>query len=341
MAAMRFTLYFVFFLSGFCALIYEVAWVRILAFALGNTAQATGCVLAVFMGGLALGALAAGRLADADKRQLLFKYGLVEIAIGVVALIVTRLIQGTPELYGSLCRQMPEGLVWLSALRLVLSGGLLLAPTVLMGATLPLLVSFCADRYAQPGEFFARLYGYNTFGAVVGSLTATFLGFAYPGISFTVFIAAAINIAIGAAACCLQLFKFKEGPEQVATSPLSNPPALFDLAAPANGSADQSSNGATPAPSADWFSEHRILCAIAALSGLTALSYEVLWTRLLRLLSWWLFSCLAWLWAVSSISALWRKSKWILPSNCAPLPACNTGARPHAWSVWLSYRLAY
>jgi predicted membrane-bound spermidine synthase len=299
MGAMQFTLYFVFFLSGFCALIYEVAWVRILAFALGNTAQATGCVLAVFMGGLALGALAAGRLADVDKRQLLLKYGLVEIGIGVVALLATRLIAGTPELYGSWCRQMADAIVWLSVLRFMVCAGLLLAPTVLMGATLPLLVSFCAGRYAKPGQFFARLYGYNTLGAVVGSLSATFLGFAYLGIGGTILIAAAINIAIGVAACCLQLVCFKEKPEQsqpviaadqqTVSEPgalgepgaLSAPAALSEPGKIATQGAGSGETGGVP-DNSGWASEHRILCAIAALSGLTALSYEVFWTRLLR-----------------------------------------------------------
>jgi len=64
-----------FFFSGFSALIFEVAWVRELSLALGNTAQATSTVLAVFLGGLSIGAFFGGRLADKLQRNLLASYG--------------------------------------------------------------------------------------------------------------------------------------------------------------------------------------------------------------------------------------------------------------------------
>jgi spermidine synthase len=249
---MRYWLYLAFFFSGFSALIYEVAWVRILGFALGNTAQATGCVLAVFMGGLALGAVAAGRIADRFSQRTLLAYGVIEIAIGLVSVVVTKVLQSGPAIFGSLYQQVGD--TWLPVLRLLFSGIQLLLPTILMGATLPVLVRFFSDKFAHAGEFFSRLYGLNTLGAVAGSLAATFLGFSYLGLSGTIYLACTINCVVGISAALL--------------SKRSVPSAEVRAA-----------EEETAAPLGNLW----LLCLIAGLSGFTALSYEVLWTRLLRL----------------------------------------------------------
>ena len=80
-------LFFVFFLSGISGLIYEVVWLRMLIKILGSTVYASSTVLAVFMGGLGLGGLWFGRLADRSRR-LLRVYALLEISIGVIALLI-------------------------------------------------------------------------------------------------------------------------------------------------------------------------------------------------------------------------------------------------------------
>src|SRR5512140_1277368 len=73
-----------FFLSGFTGLVYEVVWAKYLALLLGSTAYAQVGVLAVFMGGLALGSAVWGRAADRTRHALRL-YGFLEIGVGVSA----------------------------------------------------------------------------------------------------------------------------------------------------------------------------------------------------------------------------------------------------------------
>jgi spermidine synthase len=268
---MQRVIFLFFFLSGFSALIYEVAWVRILSLTLGNTAYATSTVLAVFMGGLALGAWLGGRLADRFRAGHLKLYGWLEIGVGLAAPIVTLIVSVMPSIYASLIHSLRPGDLSLTALRLAVSAFLLLLPCLFMGATLPAIIRY-VQTYSPPGELFSRLYGLNTLGAAAGSVSACFLGFTYIGIAATIFSAAAINLVIGVAAVLVQTRSVDH---------------LELGSVPAQGS-DREPSGSVPEPSADlqagvnrepgaW-----LLLALAFLTGFTALSYEVLWTRILR-----------------------------------------------------------
>lgn len=163
-----------FFWSGLSALVFEVTWLRQLSLTLGNTAQATSIVLAVFLGGLALGALLGGRTADRKMRHPLLVYGLLEIGIGILALIVSQCLLYSGQYYAWLFKQdlNEQGLMFL---RLGISTVLLLLPTTLMGATLPFLVSYLA-QFRQSSKMFSFLYGMNTLGAAAGSMLACFVG---------------------------------------------------------------------------------------------------------------------------------------------------------------------
>ena len=78
-----------YFLSGAAALLYEVAWMRLLTLTLGHTTAAVGSVLAAFMGGLAAGAWAAGGIATRlTPRRALRVYAVLEIAIAISALAI-------------------------------------------------------------------------------------------------------------------------------------------------------------------------------------------------------------------------------------------------------------
>jgi spermidine synthase len=81
-------IYFLFLFSGASALIYEVAWLRLLGLSFGSTTEAASCVISVFLGGLALGAFFGGRLADRLKDKHLAVYGLMEIGIGILAPLI-------------------------------------------------------------------------------------------------------------------------------------------------------------------------------------------------------------------------------------------------------------
>src|SRR5262245_31370672 len=134
-----------FLLSGFAALLYQTVWTRELAFVFGTSELAVAAVLAAYMGGLALGSAAAARIA-ARVRHPVRAYGWIELGIAVSALLVPAAIAAVEALYVALlggASELPDGAVGAGALlQLVGAGAVLLIPTALMGATLPLLAGW-------------------------------------------------------------------------------------------------------------------------------------------------------------------------------------------------------
>lgn len=190
--------------SGASALVLELVWTRQLTLLFGSTTLAISTVLAVFMGGLALGSSLAGRRADHLRRPL-YGYALVEAGIGVYALAVPLLLRGIAELSGVYDRAIAERPLPLALLRFAFAAALLLPPTTLMGTTLPLL----ARRFAGPGRgdsgtgsggVVGRLYALNTLGAVGGALLAGFVLLPGCGLARTNYAAAATDLLLAAAA---------------------------------------------------------------------------------------------------------------------------------------------
>ena len=130
-----------FFCSGATALIYEVVWSKYLALLFGSTIQAQTVVLAVFMGGLALGNKLFSRRADTARRPLAI-YGLIEIAIGVYALAFPGIHKIADALFSAAGSRLLEHSGWLLVLKGTLSVLLLGGPTILMGGTLPVLAAW-------------------------------------------------------------------------------------------------------------------------------------------------------------------------------------------------------
>ncbi|HXJ74702.1 MAG TPA: spermidine synthase, partial [Candidatus Dormibacteraeota bacterium] len=130
-----------FFCSGATALVYEVVWSKYLSQMFGSTIQAQTVVLAVFMGGLALGNRFFGGRSDA-LRQPLRAYGYIEAAIGLYAFFFPAIYNLADRIFVSLGSRVLEQSGLLLSLKAVLSVGLLLGPTLLMGGTLPLLAAW-------------------------------------------------------------------------------------------------------------------------------------------------------------------------------------------------------
>src|SRR4051794_11462168 len=127
-----------FVLSGAAGLIYEVLWARMLGLVFGATTLAVSTVLAAFMGGLALGSALAGKIATRIQKPF-STYGWMEIGIAIYALLVPFLFRWVDHIYVLIWQQLQPGYFAFSLWRLVLSGLVLLIPTTLMGATLPVL----------------------------------------------------------------------------------------------------------------------------------------------------------------------------------------------------------
>src|SRR5215203_6702880 len=128
-----------FFTSGSCALIYQVLWLRKLGLVFGVTVFAASTVWACFMFGLAVGSLLAGRFGDRLRRPLVW-FGLAEALIAVSALATPYSLDWLQDAYARVYPSLPPGVGAITLVRFLMALCVLVIPTVLMGATLPLVV---------------------------------------------------------------------------------------------------------------------------------------------------------------------------------------------------------
>jgi spermidine synthase len=250
-----FLLLLCFFLSGFAALLYETAWAREFAFVFGTSEFAVVSVLAAYMGGLAAGAAVAGRFVSRIRRPVLV-YGLLELGIAASALAVPWGIRAAMWLQRAIAGGQPappdEANVSGSLFYAACSFAILMIPTGLMGATLPLLARYAVRSENEIGQRVGLLYSINTVGAVVGAVATGFVILPALGLRMTVCVGAATNALVFAAAALLAY----------------RSPALPET---------------TPSESASSPRFHWILPLIA-LSGFASFTYEVIWIRLLGIL---------------------------------------------------------
>jgi spermidine synthase len=245
-------LYLVFILSGAAALIYQVLWARLLSLSFGVHAVSTTIVLASFMLGLALGAFLIGRNLG-RCRSLLGTYAVLEAAIGVYGLFFADILKPVDRLTELLLSDVSP--LWQSlAVRATLSFCLLIPPTTLMGATLPLLAEEVRQRgHATRVWQAGLLYSANTLGAVAGALLSGFVLIEVFGIQNTLRFAAALNLLTAGIALHLA----RSSRTRVATATTRRAP-------PTRGGG--------------------LFLAMIAASGAIALAAEILWTRALVIL---------------------------------------------------------
>jgi spermidine synthase len=233
--------------SGVAALIYEIVWFQILELVIGSSAVSLGLLLATFMGGTCLGSLILPRLIP-PRYDPLRIYAAIETGIAFLAILVLML---TPAGYGL------KSLL----LRGAVAAGCLMPPTVLMGATLPMLSRRVeTSRYGMSWAGF--FYCANIVGAVVGCLAAGFYLLRKFDVMTATYVAASINAAMAA------IGWFASD---------SLPPAARAALPLFPGE----SNGRT---NCDWGSIKLPVYIAIALSGLCAMAAETIWTRLLGLL---------------------------------------------------------
>ncbi len=178
------------FATGFAALAYEVAWQRHLAVLVGVDHAASAVTLAVFLGGLSLGYAVCGELSARTARPLA-TYAWLELSIGVWGLLFPRSFAAVGDLTRNWSFAPPLGLV-LGSLGAAVP--LLLVPALLMGATMPLMTRGLSASRPELSATHARIYGWNTAGAVAGALAVTFLVLPAWGPDAAVRLAAALNL---------------------------------------------------------------------------------------------------------------------------------------------------
>ena len=163
----RISILFLFFLTGISGLIYQVAWVRQATLVFGVSVYAYSAVLAAFMGGLALGSYRLGRQADHTNVPLRL-FALLQIGIALFGALSPFLLTGLMPLYASIARALPTGSPLIIAVRALFSILVLTPPTVLMGATLPVLARVAVTRGDRIGSDVGLLYAADTLGAALG-----------------------------------------------------------------------------------------------------------------------------------------------------------------------------
>ena len=236
--------------SGCAALIYEVVWLQLLQLVIGSTAVSLGVLLGTFMAGMCLGSLLLPRLVS-SRRHPLRVYALLELGIGVIGLVVLYGLPYVDQAYVRHGGHGPAGIL----LRGVVAGVCLLPPTLLMGATLPAIA-----RWVETGpegvSWLGLFYGGNIAGAVFGCLLAGFYLLRVHDTATATYVAFTINLAVAAIALAM-----------------AAAPARYE------GPTEPKAQGSAGRAKGAW----AVYLAIA-LSGMTALGAEVVWTRLLSLI---------------------------------------------------------
>lgn len=239
-----------FLLSGMAGLVYQTAWTQQFALTFGASELAVVAVLAAYMAGLTLGAAAAARWLGRIRRPVL-AYGLLELGVALSALAVPALLglanRLQVALLGHAAGLPEEGAAATLAFHLAASFLVLLAPTALMGATLPVLARYAVVRDEELGTRVGTLYTVNTLGAALGTLGAGFLLLPAVGLGRTVWAGVALNTL------------------------------AFVLAVPLFRSSARAAAPAAPAGPLG----HRYVLPLTLVSSAVSFTYEVLWTRLL------------------------------------------------------------
>jgi predicted membrane-bound spermidine synthase len=177
---------FLFFMSGVSALIYQIAWQRILFSNLGSDIESVTIIVSVFMFGLGVGAIIGGRVVDAFPYSAILIFSAIEIGIGIFGIFSKEIILGVSSYFYS------DSLL----ITTILSFCVILFPTMLMGATLPILITFLARKWANVGAATGHLYSFNTLGAAIGAFIVGFLLFEFFTLTQSIYIAATINILV-------------------------------------------------------------------------------------------------------------------------------------------------
>ena len=188
---------FCFLLSGLSSLIYEVLWVRKLILIFGSTTFAISTLLTAFMGGLALGSYLFGRYIDRSRYPVPL-YGILEVGIGVYALFVPAIFSGLIPVYRWVWQSFHLNFYLFSLMQFVLVSLVLIVPTTLMGATLPILSKYYSRRGDRLGLTVGSLYAVNTLGGILGTFLSGFFLLPAFGVQTTTFLAAKFGLVLGA-----------------------------------------------------------------------------------------------------------------------------------------------
>jgi len=168
--------------------VYQVVWQRVLFAAFGINVEAVTVVVTAFLAGLGFGSLLGGRAATGSDASLLRGFGVLETAIGVFGLVSLPFFRWVGDVTLSLS-SVEQGLITVL---------IVMVPTTLMGATLPLLVGYSVRSSGNVGRTVGTLYFVNTAGSALAAFAAAILLLRSLGEQRSAWLAAGLNLAVGA-----------------------------------------------------------------------------------------------------------------------------------------------
>jgi spermidine synthase len=254
-----------FFLSGVSALVYQVLWMRLLALVFGVTIHAASTVLAAFMTGLAIGSAVGGRMADRVRKPLVM-FAAAEALVAVAALATPLALAGVEAVYVRLHEIVGEWPAITAVVRLLLSFAILVVPTTLMGATLPLVVTSALSRGTILGRQVSLLYACNTAGAVAGAVVAGVWMVPQLGITWAFRVGALINLLVALGAIFLATI-----------APVRSAPGVVASPTGAEAATEQRETAADPVV-------RQLVLLTFAVSGFVSFALEIIWFRMLVVL---------------------------------------------------------
>jgi len=258
-----FALSVLFFFSGLSALIYQVLWLRMLGWVFGVTVYAASAVWATFMGGLAVGSVVSGRLADRIRQPLKW-FAAAESLIAVTALATPVMLAALQQAYVAIYPHLPHSPVMLTVARLCIGVVVLIVPTALMGATLPFVLKASIFQRGSLAAQVGVLYGSNAAGAIIGTVVSGLALISQLGLRRTFWVAAACNLGVALAALALN-----SRVQQVGT-------VMADVRTSEATASDD------PMPLSS--STLRTILWVFALSGAISMAMEVVWFRVITMI---------------------------------------------------------
>src|SRR3954462_9147591 len=235
--------------SGCAALIYEIVWFQLIELVIGSSTVSLGVLLGTFMGGMCIGSLLLPKYVKPDQHPLRV-YAMLEAGVGVLGLVVLAVVPLVGSIYTATAMGGLFGILW----RALLCAICLLPPTILMGATLPAIARW-VETTPSGVSWLGFFYGSNIAGAVFGCVLAGFYLLRVHDMTTTTVVAVAVNFLVAAVGSGL----YRRAPHR---------PAVL---------ADRNVE-TSEVPRV------RSVYVAIALSGLSALGAEVVWTRLLSLM---------------------------------------------------------
>jgi spermidine synthase len=191
-------------ISGFAALVYEVAWTRILAMIIGSSVYAFSIMLATFLMGLALGSLLFSVIAKRKTVTLLW-FGAAELIIGLTVVLTLPVFERMPFYFVSLFEILGDNHAAMELSKFLLCSLMMIVPTILLGSLFPMVTHICTRDYSELGRKVGTIYSINTLGNIGGSFTSGFILIPQIGIQNSVILAAALNMAVG----CVLFFAYQ------------------------------------------------------------------------------------------------------------------------------------